>query len=175
MMCAMEMKNVSVRYEKSTDVDAIREVTKAAFEHHPISRQTEHYIVDALRAAGALTISLVAELDGKLVGHAAFSPIAITDGTPDWYGLGPISVLPEHQIQGIGKALMHEGLRLLKEMGANGCALVGDPYYYKRFGFKSVPELVHEGVPQEYVLVLHFGDNRPEGRLVFHKGFMATS
>jgi len=166
--------NLIVRREQPADIDAIRDVTRAAFQNHPISRQTEHYIVDALRAADALTISLVAELDGEVVGHAAFSPISISDGTKDWYGLGPISVLPEHQMQGIGKALMREGLRRLKEMGANGCALVGDPYYYKRFDFRSVPELVHEGVPQEYVLVLHFGENRPEGTLLFHEGFMAT-
>jgi len=165
---------MTVRLERPSDIPAITEVTRAAFKNHPVSRQTEHYIVDALRAAGALTISLVAEIDGRVVGHAAFSPIKISDRTADWYGLGPISVLPGLQRQGIGKALMHEGLALLKSIGANGCALVGDPAYYEQFGFRSVPELVHEGVPQEYVLVLHFGENRPHGTLVFHDAFLAT-
>lgn len=163
-----------VRHERPPDIAAISEVTRVAFENHPVSRQTEHYIVNALRVAGALTISLVAEIDGKVVGHAAFSPITITDGTTDWYGLGPISVLPELQRQGIGTALMHEGLSQLRAMGANGCALVGDPAYYERFGFRSVPELVHEGVPQRNVLILHFGDKKPRGTLVFHQGFLAT-
>jgi len=162
-----------IRLERASDVDAIGQVTQAAFKNHPISRQTEHYIVEALRAANALTISLVAEIDGRIVGHAALSPISISDGTEDWYGLGPISVLPSYQRQGVGKALMHEGLRLLKETGANGCVLVGDPAYYQRFGFRSVPEFVHEGVPQENVLVLHLGNERAAGTVTFHPAFMA--
>ena len=57
-----------------------------------------------------MTISLVAEIDGQVVGHIAFSPIVISDGTTDWYGMGPVSVLPDHQKQGIGKALVNEGI-----------------------------------------------------------------
>ena len=165
-----------VRAEQDADFQAIFEITKVAFERHPYSQQTEQYIIDALRAAKALTISLVAEVDGRIVGHVAFSPVTISDGTADWYGLGPISVLPEHQGHGIGKALINEGLSQLKGMGANGCALAGDPAYYERFGFRNVPELVHEGVPQENFLVLHLGDNdnRPRGTVVFHDGFLAT-
>jgi len=101
-----------------------------------------------LRAAGALTISLVAEAGGKVVGHIAFSPVTISDGSLNWYGLGPISVLPAYQQQGIGKALMREGLLRLKALGANGCVLAGDPGYYERFSFRSFPELNHEGVPR---------------------------
>ena len=96
------------------DIEAITQVTIAAFENHPISHQTEHFIINALRAAGALTISLVAEIDGQVVGHIAFSPIAISDDTTNWYGMGPVSVLPAHQKQGIGTALIDEGLSLLK-------------------------------------------------------------
>ena len=177
MMCVTkkgEHQHMIVRHEQASDIDSIAEVTREAFENHPYSQQTEPYIVAALREANALTISLVAEIDGEVVGHAAFSAVTISDETADWYGLGPISVSPKHQRQGIGKALMHEGLSLLSDMGANGCALVGDPAYYEQFGFRSVPELVHEGVPQENVLVLHFGENRPSGTLVFHDAFMAT-
>ena len=82
-----------IRKEESTDIEAITQVTIAAFENHPISRQTEHFIINALRAAGALTISLVAEIDGQVVGHIAFSPIAISDDTTNWYGLGPVAVV----------------------------------------------------------------------------------
>ncbi len=95
-----------IRDEQDSDVIAISEVTRAAFADHPYSHQTEHFIVDALRAADALVISLVAEVDGKVVGHIAFSAATISSGDEAWYALGPISVLPEHQRQGIGKALI---------------------------------------------------------------------
>ena len=133
-----------IRKEESTDIEAITQVTIAAFENHPISHQTEHFIINALRAAGALTISLVAEIDGQVVGHIAFSPIDISDDTTNWYGLGPVSVLPAHQKQGIGKALINEGLSTLKGMNAQGCALVGLPEYYQKFGFKNYPEIIHD-------------------------------
>lgn len=128
-----------------------------------------------MRAAGALTISLVAEIDGQVVGHIAFSPVTVSDGAAGWYGLGPVSVLPDYQKQGIGKALINEGLSLLKDMGSQGCALVGDPNYYKRFGFKNYPELVYEGIPQEFFLVLPFTEKIPKGTVVFHEGFKATA
>jgi putative acetyltransferase len=163
-----------IRNETESDIEVISDVTKAAFENHPISNHTEQFIINALRAANALTISLVAEIDGKVVGHIAFSPVTISDGSQDWYGLGPISVLPEHQKQGIGKSLIHEGLSQLKAREAKGCVLVGDPYYYERFGFRSFPELTHEGVPQENVLALPLGENKAQGVAVFHHGFSAT-
>ena len=126
-----------LRKETAADVEAITEVTTAAFRNHPISNHTEQLIIKALRDANALTISLVAEIDGRIVGHIAFSPVIISDGTKDWYGLGPVSVSPDYQKQGIGKSLVNEGLSLLKNMGGKGCALVRDPNYYKRFGFKN--------------------------------------
>jgi putative acetyltransferase len=169
----LELK-VIIRPEIESDIEAIAAVTQAAFANHPISNQTEHFIVQALRAAGALTISLVAEMSGQVLGHIAFSPVAISDGSPDWYGLGPISVAPARQRQGIGTALMREGLTRLKALGANGCILVGDPDYYQRFGFRSYPELLHEGVPPENLLVLPFGEHKPRGFVAFHPGFSAT-
>jgi putative acetyltransferase len=162
-----------IRNETESDVEAISEVTKAAFENHPYSHQTEQFIVNALRAANALTISLVAEVDEKVVGHIAFSPVTISDGSPDWYGLGPVSVLPERQRQGIGKSLIHKGLSLLKALGAKGCALVGDPKYYERFGFRNIPDLILDGVPQENFLALPFENSKTQGVVVFHPGFSA--
>ena len=163
-----------LRNERVTDIEAITEVTIAAFKNHPISNNTEQFIINALRAAGALTISLVAEIDGRVVGHIAFSPVTISDGTKGWYGLGPVSVLPEYQKQGIGKSLINEGLSSLKELGSQGCALVGDPNYYQRFGFRNYPLLIHEEVPQEVFLVLPFTENVPQGTVVFHEGFSAN-
>ncbi len=166
--------NVMIRDETAADGRAIFEVTRAAFENHPISRQTEPYIVEALRAAGALAVSLVAEADGRVVGHVAFSPVTLSDGSQGWYGVGPISVLPECQRRGIGTALMREGLSRLRALGAEGCILVGDPAYYERFGFQSLPDLTHEGVPRENVLTLPLGRTRARGVVTFHPAFMAT-
>jgi putative acetyltransferase len=163
-----------IRNEKDLDIKAITDVTIAAFKNVPISNQTEQFIIKALRDANALTISLVAEIDGHILGHIAFSPVTISDGTKDWYGLGPVSVLPDYQKQGIGKALINKGLSLLKDMGGQGCALVGDPNYYKRFGFKNYPELIHEGIPQEFFIVLPFTEKIPKGTVVFHEGFKAN-
>jgi putative acetyltransferase len=72
-------------------------------------------------------------VDGCVVGHIAFSPVTLSDGTRNWYGLGPVSVLPAYQRQGIGRALIWEGLSRLKEMNARGCCLVGHPDYYPMF------------------------------------------
>jgi putative acetyltransferase len=163
-----------IRKETASDIEAITQVTIAAFRTLQISNQTEQFIIKALRAAGALTLSLVAEIDGRVVGHIAFSPVTISDGTKDWYGLGPVSVLPEYQKQGIGKSLINEGLSSLKELNGQGCALVGDPNYYKQFGFRNLPELVHEGIPQEVFLALPFNEKVPKGTVVFHEGFSAT-
>jgi putative acetyltransferase len=175
----MNSRNISgyemtLRQETTADIEAITEVTMAAFKDLPISNQTEQFIVKALRKADALTVSIVAELDERVVGHIAFSPVTISDGTPDWYGLGPISVLPEYQRQGIGKSLVSEGLSSLKALGGQGCALVGDPNYYKQIGFRNFPELVYEGVPPEVFLVLPFSEKVPQGTMVFHEAFLAT-
>ena len=131
---------IVIRNERDDDVSTITEVTIAAFKTLAISNHTEQFIIEALRAADALTVSLVAEVNGRVIGHIAFSPVTISDGTPNWYGLGPVSVLPEHQRQGIGKALIWEGLSRLKDLNARGCCLVGHPEYYRKFGFTNISE-----------------------------------
>jgi len=165
---------VAIRSETDADAGAIAEVTVAAFKSLEVSQHTEQFIISALRAAKALTVSLVAEVDGRVIGHIAFSPVAISDGTRNWYGLGPVSVLPEYQRQGIGKALMQEGLSRLKNMNAQGCCLVGHPDYYKKFGFKNMPGLVLEGVPQEFFFALSFDGHTPQGTVTFHDAFKAN-
>jgi putative acetyltransferase len=164
---------IVIRNERHDDVCAISEVTIAAFKTLEISNHTEQFIIEALRAAKALTISLVAEVDGRVIGHIAFSPVTISDGTRNWYGLGPVLVLPEYQRQGIGKALIQEGLSRLKDMNAKGCCLVGHPDYYKKFGFKNLPGLVLAGVPQEVFFALSFDGHTPQGIVTFHDGFKA--
>ena len=164
---------IVIRSETDADITAITEVTRAAFETLEISHHTEQFIIEALRAARVLSVSLVAELDGRVVGHVAFSPVTISDGTRDWYGLGPVSVLPEFQRRGIGGALIREGLSRLKALGARGCCLVGHPAYYKRFGFENIRGLVLEGVPEEVFLALSLDGHPPQGTVEFHEGFKA--
>ena len=164
---------IVIRSETDADVGAIAEVTVAAFKTLEISNHTEQFIVAALRAAKALTVSLVAVLDGRVIGHIAFSPVTISDGTPNWYGLGPVSVLPAYQRQGVGKALIREGLSRLRALNAQGCCLVGHPDYYRKLGFKNMSGLVHEGVPQEVFFALSFDGHVPQGTVEFHEGFKA--
>ncbi len=163
------------RNENPSDIEAIAEVTKVAFEDHPFSQQTEHFIIRDLRAAGALTISLVTEVDGRVVGHIAFSHVTISDGTTNWYGLGPVSVLPDFQGRRIGTALVNNGLALLKSMGSKGCALVGLATYYDRFGFKNHPQLIHEGIPQEVFVAKSLFGRVPSGTVEFHQAFKQLS
>ncbi len=166
-------KNCYQKRDTWWNVSVISEVTIAAFKTLEISNNTEQFIIEALRTAKALTVSLVAEMDGQVIGHIAFSPVTISDGTPNWYGLGPVSVLPEYQRKGIGKALIKEGLSRLKDMNAQGCCLVGHPDYYSKFGFKNMSGLVHEGVPQEVFFALSFDGHTPQGTVAFHEGFKA--
>lgn len=165
---------VAIRSETDADAGAITEVTLAAFKTLEVSNHTEQFIVTALRAAKALALSLVAEVDGRVVGHIAFSPVAMSDGTRDWYGLGPVSVLPEYQRRGIGKALVQEGLSRLRKLHARGCCLVGHPDYYRKFGFTNMPGLALEGVPAEFFFALSFDGHAPQCTVAFHDAFRAT-
>jgi len=163
--------NPLLRDETPADIPVIRAVTLAAFEDVGISHHTEHWIVDALRAAGALTLSLVAVVENQVVGHIAFSPVTISDSSEGWCGLGPLSVLPPYQNQGIGQALVRLGLSRLRHLNAQGCCVVGHPAYYPRFGFQPSSTLSHEGVPPEFFFVLSWGGQTPQGTVTFHSGF----
>ncbi len=167
------IENPTIRPERPGDIAAISRITELAFRFHPHSNQTEQFIIEALRRAGALSVSLVAEVEGEVVGHVAFSPVEFSDGTANWYALGPISVAPELQRQGIGQALVHAGLDALRALGAEGCVLVGDPGYYERFGFRSRPDCTMHGVPQENVMSLALGQRHAAGEITHHPAFGA--
>jgi putative acetyltransferase len=163
-----------IRPETPDDVTMIEAVTVAAFLEAPHTSHTEQFIVAALRAAGGLTVSLVAEAEGAVVGHVAVSPVTTSDGTPNWFGLGPISVLPAWQGRGVGSALMRAALETLRELGAAGCVVLGEPAFYGRFGFKAEPGLVFPDIPPEYFQVVTFGEATvPRGRVAYHDGFDA--
>ena len=162
-----------IRSETPRDFDVVREVNIVAFEHHPFSHQTEHLIVEALRAADALELSLVAEIDDEVVGHIAFSAASIGGTSSGWFLLGPVAVLPDHQGRGIGRALVETGVDALRSRGARGCVLVGDPVFYRRFGFRQYPGITWESVPDENVLCLSMSGDAPVGEVSHHRAFLA--
>ena len=143
----------------------------AAFLNAPHTDHNEQLIVRALRQAGALSLSLVVEQAGRVVGHLCFSPVTISDGSPHWYGLGPISVSPALQGRGLGSRLMDAGLAELKGMGAVGCVVLGDPGFYGRVGLGAEPGLTLPGVPPEYFMARSFGAAMPSGEVRYHPAF----
>jgi putative acetyltransferase len=160
-----------IRRETRLDADPIEAVTLAAFAAAKYSEHREHLIVRALRASEQLTVSLVAELDGRIVGHAAASPVGISDGTPGWFGLGPVAVVPDSQGRGIGSGLVRRTLGTLVERGAAGCVVLGEPDYYRRFGFRTRGDLALPGVPPEYFQAVAFGAAWPSGVVTYHRSF----
>ena len=162
---------MTIRHERAGDEIAIGRLTKLAFTGHPHSQGTEAAIVRELRAAHGLALSLVYEDGGNIIGHVALSPVRI-DGTDcGWYGLGPISVHPDVQGQGIGSALMRAAIAWMRQARAGGCVLAGDPGYYHRFGFAPRQELVLPELPPEYFLALHLQGPAPSGIVSFHAAF----
>lgn len=171
--------NIQLRHETPDDIAIIEAITIAAFADAPHTSHTEQFIVRALRAANELTLSIVAEDQGRVVGHVALSPVTITDDrgrkADGWYGLGPISVLPQRQGHGIGVRLMEQALAELRAMQAAGCVLLGDPAYYTRFGFQAHAGLQLPGVPPGYFLALAFHGPVPEGIAQYGDAFNAAA
>lgn len=166
--------NIKIRNEKSEDIGTIARLTEAAFQNEEHSSHTEQFIVDALRRANQLSVSLVGIECDEIIGHVAISPVTISSGATDWYGLGPISVWPSRQGQGIGSTLMKAALAELQRLGAAGCVVLGNPGYYGRFGFKAHPGLELPGVPCEYFQAISFGGEMPLGVVKYHEAFEAT-
>lgn len=143
-----DIERLYIRQERAGDVNEIGLLTAKAFAPMPFASGTEASITEALRATGALAVSLVAMAGDELVGHVAFSPVTI-DGRPGaWYQLGPIAVAPQTQRRGVGSALIASGLDRLRELQAGGCVLLGNPGYYGRFGFLSDRALTYQGRPR---------------------------
>ena len=164
-----------IRDERPDDAAAIAQVTRTAFATAEHSSGTEEFIIAALRSAGQLSLSLVAQLDGGIIGHVAISPVEISDGARDWYGLGPVSVLPDCQGTGVGSRLIRASLDRLRASGARGCVVLGEPSYYGRFGFSAHPALSLPDVPPAYFQALGFAGQVPAGTVRYHASFEATS
>ncbi|MBA4051373.1 MAG: GNAT family N-acetyltransferase [Erythrobacter sp.] len=164
---------MAIRPERPGDEATIHRLTEAAFRDMPFSEGDEQHLVDALRRDGDLALSLVAEDGARIVGHIAFSRVTIGDGTPDWYDLGPVSVWPELHRQGIGSALIRQGIATLRENGAAGIVLLGSPDYYGRFGFRHEPQLRYPGPPPEYFQCLVLRGELPAGEVTYAPAFRA--
>ena len=146
---------MQIRDEHPEDAAAIGELTAAAFADAPHASGTEARIVEALRQAGALTLS----------------PVQIDRAAGRWYGLGPVSVTPELRRQGTGGALIRRGLDRLAALGAEGCVALGDPAYYGRFGFVSDPALTYGGEASRYFQRRVLKGDPPQGDVSYHPGF----
>ena len=167
---------IAIRDERPGDAEGLDGLIARAFADHPYSDGSETRIVRALRASGALTLSLVAfDTTHIVVGHVAFSPVVLSDGSLGWYGLAPVSVDPPHQRRGIGRALVGEGLARLRALGASGCVVLGDPAYYALFGFSLRPELFYAPGPPDHFQALTFGGPFPRAEVAYHAAFNPPS
>jgi putative acetyltransferase len=162
-----------IRDERSGDAQTIYDITKAAFETMPYSAGDEQDLIDALRADGALAVSLVAERDTEIVGHIAFSRVKINGQPSKWFDLGPVSVKPDLQSLGIGGALIRDGIKRIEAMGADGCVLLGYPSYYGRFGFTHDPDLTYNGEANLNFQQLTIRGKTPKGDVSYHPAFAA--
>jgi putative acetyltransferase len=165
---------MEIRNEEVGDAGAIADLTIRAFQDAEHSSGTEAKIVEALRHAGVLTISLVAADGRSVVGHVTVSPVRINGRTGHWFGLGPVSVDPARQGNGIGTSLVAAALDRLREMNAHGCVVLGDPAFYARFGFGSDAELCYGDVPPRYFQRIVFAGSPPKGAVTYHSAFEAS-
>lgn len=167
------LADIVIRPESATDHTAIYDLTRRAFAPMPFSGGDEQDLIDRLRKEDQLSISLVAVSDGKIIGHIAFSPASAHDGSKGWFALGPVSVEPKLQGKNVGSKLINKGIAMLREQEASGCVLIGNPDYYKRFGFEPYPDLAPEGEPSEYFQILAMKTAKPEAVVNFHPLFHA--
>lgn len=162
---------LTIRREEPCDIVSIRAVTQEAFAGQAFSQGTEAAIIDSLRESNSLLLSLVAVIDGEVVGHVAFSPITIEGRDLGWVGLGPVSVKPSFQGRCIGKTIISNGLQIVFASGSKGCVLLGSREYYCRFGFANNDRLVFAGAPAEHFMILSANTFVPQGRVSYHEAF----
>jgi putative acetyltransferase len=162
---------MEIRPETPAEAAAISSVIDAAFATAEHSDGTEAAIVERLRKANALSVSLVAADGPAVIGHVALSPVTIDGADFGWLGLGPVAVALDRQGTGLGQALVSEALERARSMGAAGCVVLGDPAYYQRFGFRADDRLRYPGPPSEYFQALAFGDAVPLGTIAYHPAF----
>lgn len=164
---------LEIRREHPEDADRIFEITQQAFTGMPFAAGDEGVLISRLRKSGDLTLSLVALLDRRIVGQVTFSPARCANGSRPWFAVGPVSVLPAIQGQHVGSALIEKGLQQMRQRGALGCILTGNPDYYQRFGFVPAAEYAPSNEPAEYFMLKALARQPAKGRFEFHPAFYA--
>lgn len=171
-----EAVRVTIRHEEPADRAAVHAVNVAAFE-----RSAEADLVDHLRDQASPIVTLVAERDGDIVGHILFTPVTVDGDGDSWaaMALGPMAVRPDVQRQGVGRALVKEGLRRCKELNVPAVFVLGHPDYYPRFGFEPASRhgcRCQWDVPDDVFMVrLLRGHNTAGGLVQYHKAFDAVT
>lgn len=176
---------MQIRAEKPEDKAAIYALNKAAFE-----TDAEAKLVDRLRVQATSYVSLVAEMDGEIVGHIMFTPVTmvrklagvtikslVKNKSLKIMGLAPLSVSPEHQFTGIGTALVKAGFEACKAIDYTACVVLGNPLYYRRFGFVNSSEFKIDSefrIPKELFMAAELTKNAlrwRSGRALYHPEF----
>ena len=164
----------TIRPERQTDIPELRTRAISAFKDAPYLDGIEADIIDVLRETGHLFLSLVAEIDGAIVGNIVLSPITIDGKNCGWHGLGPLWVSTDARGKGIATALVAAGLEQSKQRGSKGCATVGDHGFYGRFGLQALAGLHLIGAPARNFLCLSHSDPHPTGEVVFQDVFYSA-
>ena len=175
-------KEIKIRQEQENDFQAVREVVELAFRDVEDSDQSEPYLVERLRKTDAYIpeLSLVAELNGEIIGHLMMSKVEIVseDQSVISLGLAPVSVVPKYQRIGVGSALIREAHKRAGELGYKSAVLLGHKDYYPRFGYKRAIDFGIEfpfDVPSEYCMVVELapeGLKNVDGMIKYAKPFM---
>lgn len=159
-----------LRQETEKDFQQIYDLVKVAFQTAKVSNEKEQDFINQLRVSSNYIpeLALVAEKNDKMVGHIILTKTFIVnkDSKCETLFLGPVSVVLEYRNKGVGSALINQSINSAKEMGYKSVVLVGDPAYYKRFGFKkSIDYGIRHvfDIPEEYVMVLELVPHALDG------------
>jgi predicted N-acetyltransferase YhbS len=176
------MKTI-IRKESTQDHAAVHTLIQQAFAKEKYSDKTEHFLVDRLRESKSFIpeLSLVAENEGKHIGHILLTRLSIKPENKTFrcLALAPVSVLPQFQNKGIGTALINESHRLAKAMGYSGIILIGHENYYKRFGYKELDQNRYKlpfEIPKENCFYLELNNNSTKnssGTIIYDPAFFA--
>jgi putative acetyltransferase len=161
----------TIRPARPGDDAAVRDMIARAFAPMPFADGNEANLPGLLAAAGALSLSLVADDAGRVIGHLALSPATHDSGAGVWFALGPLAVAPGSQRQRVGTALIRAANHWLDAQGAAGCIVLGDTRYYPRHGFLPAPHHAPVGLPAEHFMVRAASGAIPAGRFRFHPVF----
>ena len=157
---------ITIRQEKSTDFNAVFELIEKAFKTEELSDHKEQFLVERLRKSNAFIpeLSMVAEVENKIVGHILLTKLKIKNNQDEFesLALAPVSVLPEYQRNGIGGMLIEQSHKNAKELGYKSIVLLGHESYYPRFGYSRADEFGIElpfDAPKENCLAIELIGN----------------